>query len=123
MTSDSDNRDKPPPAQKPAKKPDPIEDVREGLGLLFRAAKSAMNELPTDKLEETLKTGVREVGRAVESVAQTIEREVFGAKAKDAKSTTDEKKEDEKKDEEGQDKTEKPDEPVDRSSTNDPGKS
>ncbi len=28
---------------KRAKKPDPIEDVREGLGLLFRAAKSAMN--------------------------------------------------------------------------------
>ncbi|MBK6698203.1 MAG: hypothetical protein IPG50_39370 [Myxococcales bacterium] len=64
-----------------AKKPDPIEDVREGLGLLFRAAKSVISELPTQKIEETVVTGVKEVGRAVETVASTIEREVFGKKA------------------------------------------
>lgn len=59
------------------KKPDPIEDVRKGLGLLFRAAKNAVSELPTGKVEEAVATGLREVGRAVESVASTIEREVF----------------------------------------------
>lgn len=64
-----------------AKKPDPIEDVREGLGLLFRAAKSMISELPTQKIEETVVTGVKEVGRAVETVASTIEREVFGKKS------------------------------------------
>lgn len=70
------------------KKPDPIEDVREGLGLLFRAAKNAVRELPTDKLEESLKTGVREVSRAVENVAGAIEREVFGAKKNEGASPT-----------------------------------
>jgi hypothetical protein len=58
-------------------KPDPIEDVRKGLGLLFRAAKTAVQKLPTKNLEEVVVTGAKEVGRAVENVAQTIEREVF----------------------------------------------
>lgn len=81
-------------ADEPNKKPDPIEDVRKGLGLLFRAAKNAASELPTGKLEDALMTGVREVGRAVENVASTIEREVFGAKhtksAKDESAKVDE---------------------------------
>lgn len=59
------------------KKPDPIEDVRKGLGLLFRAAKTAVNELPTDKLEKAVVSGVKEVGKAIENVAQAVDKEVF----------------------------------------------
>jgi hypothetical protein len=59
-------------------KPNPFEDVRKGLGLLFRAAKTAAQKLPTTKVEEVVATGAREVGRAIENVASTIEREVFG---------------------------------------------
>lgn len=70
------------------KKPDPIEDVRKGLGLLFRAAKNAVAELPTGKVEEAVATGLREVGRAVESVASTIEREVFKGGAQPEKRET-----------------------------------
>jgi hypothetical protein len=59
-------------------KPNPLEDVRKGLGLLFRAAKTAAQKLPTTKVEEVVATGAREVTRAIENVASTIEREVFG---------------------------------------------
>jgi hypothetical protein len=57
--------------------PDPIEDVRKGLGLLFRAAKSAIESLPTAKVEDAVLTGAREVGRALENVTQTIDRQFF----------------------------------------------
>ena len=63
--------------EKPEDKPDPIEDVRKGLGLLFRAAKSAVTALPTDKLEEAVLSGAREVGRAIENVTQTIDKQIF----------------------------------------------
>ena len=59
------------------KDPDPIEDVRRGLGLLFRAAKSAVSRIPTEKLEEAVVTSAKEVGRALENVGRTIEREVL----------------------------------------------
>jgi hypothetical protein len=59
-------------------KSDPIEDVRKGLGLLFRAAKTSIDKLPTKELEQAVVTSAREVGRAFESVGKTIEREVFG---------------------------------------------
>jgi hypothetical protein len=62
-------------------KPDPIEDVRKGLGLLFRAAKTAAQKLPTKNLEEVVVSGAKEVGRAVENVANTIEKQVFGRDA------------------------------------------
>jgi hypothetical protein len=58
-------------------KPDPIEDVRKGLGLLFRAAKSAIESLPTGKVEDVVITGAREVGRAIENVTQTIDKQLF----------------------------------------------
>jgi hypothetical protein len=61
----------------PQKKTDPIEDVRKGLGLLFRAATTAVNSLPTDKFETAVVSGVKEVGRAIENVAQAIDKEVF----------------------------------------------
>lgn len=74
-------------------KPNPLEDVRKGLGLLFRAAKTAAQKLPTTKVEEVVATGAREVTRAIENVATTIEREVFGQRPRpssgDAKGDSD----------------------------------
>ncbi len=66
------------------KKPDPIEDVRKGLGLLFRAARNAVDEIPTDKIEGAVKTGAREVTRVIETVTSTIEKELFPGHAKSA---------------------------------------
>ena len=63
------------------KKPDPLEDVRKGFGLLFRAAKTAVSELPTDKVEAAVVSGVKEVGKALENVAQAIDKEVFKSSA------------------------------------------
>jgi hypothetical protein len=57
-------------------KSDPIEDVRKGLGLLFRAAKGAIDKLPTKDVEQVVVTSAREVGRALENVGKSIEREV-----------------------------------------------
>jgi hypothetical protein len=58
-------------------KPDPLNDVKKGLGLLFRAARTAATRLskegaPLDKLEEVVRTGAREVGRAFENVTNTV---------------------------------------------------
>ncbi len=58
--------------------PNPFNDVRRGLGLLLRAARTAARKLPTTDLENVVATSAREVGRALENVAVTIEREVFG---------------------------------------------
>ncbi|HXN31627.1 MAG TPA: hypothetical protein VN894_07195 [Polyangiaceae bacterium] len=62
-------------------KPTPLQDVRKGLGLLFRAAKAAVEKLPTGGVEEVVATSAREVGRAIENVASAIEREVFGKRS------------------------------------------
>ena len=82
-------------------KPNPLEDVRKGLGLLFRAAKTSIEKLPTKDLEEVVVTSAREVGRALENVGKTIEREVLGKKDEPkARVSTDEtapKTEEEKK--------------------------
>ena len=61
-------------------KPDPIEDVRKGLGLLFRAAKGAIDKLPTKDVEQAVVASAREVGRALENVGKSIEREVARVK-------------------------------------------
>ena len=68
----------------PDDKPKALEDVRKGLGLLFRAAKTTVEKLPTKDLEEVVVTSAREVGRAIENVGKTLEREVFGKKPGDA---------------------------------------
>jgi hypothetical protein len=62
------------------KKPDPIEDVRKGLGLLFRAAKGAVEKIPTKDMEQLVVSSAREVGRALENVAKGVEREVSRVK-------------------------------------------
>jgi hypothetical protein len=59
------------------KKPDPVEDLKKGLGLLYRAAKNAVDEIPTGKIEEAVKTGAREVGRAIENVTGVIDEQIF----------------------------------------------
>jgi hypothetical protein len=61
-------------------KPSPFEDLRKGLSLLFRAAKTTVEKLPKTDLEEAVMTSAREVGRAIENVGKAIEREVFGKK-------------------------------------------
>jgi hypothetical protein len=65
----------------PDEKPNPLNDVVKGLGLLFRAAKTTVERLPTKDFEEAVVTSAREVGRALENVGKTLEREVFGKKA------------------------------------------
>lgn len=57
-------------------KPRPVDDLKEGLGLLFRAAKGAVEKLPTDKLEDVAKDAVKEVGRAFESIGNELEKVV-----------------------------------------------
>jgi hypothetical protein len=61
-------------------KPDPLSDTLKGLGLLFRAARTVAKKIPTKDLEEAVATSAREVGRAIENVATTIERNVRGKK-------------------------------------------
>jgi hypothetical protein len=58
--------------------PNPLSDVVKGLGLLFRAAKTTVEKLPKKNLEEAVLTSAKEVGRALENVGRTIEREVLG---------------------------------------------
>jgi len=58
-------------------KPNPLEDLRKGLGLLFRAAKTTIEKLPTGELEEAVVSGAKEVGRAIENVAHTVEQQVM----------------------------------------------
>ena len=55
-------------------KPKPIEDLKQGLGLLFRAAKGAVEKIPTDKIEGAVKDGAKEVGKAVEAVANEVDK-------------------------------------------------
>lgn len=58
-------------------KPKPIDDLKEGLGLLFRAAKGAVDQIHADKIEVAAKDAVKEVGRAFESIGNEVDK-VFG---------------------------------------------
>ena len=58
-------------------KPKPIDDLKEGLGLLFRAAKGAVDKLPTGKIEEVAQDAAKEVTRAFESLGSELEK-AFG---------------------------------------------
>jgi hypothetical protein len=58
-------------------KPNPIDDLRKGLGLLFRAAKTTIEKLPTGEIEQAVMSGAKEVGRAIENVAHTVEQQVL----------------------------------------------
>jgi hypothetical protein len=50
------------------KDPDPVEDLRAGLGLLFRAARGAVERIPSHKIEELVKEGTDKVGKAFHKV-------------------------------------------------------
>ena len=56
-------------------KHDPLEDAKKGFGLLFRAAKAAVEKLPTKEVEEAVISGAKELGRAVESVGRSLEKQ------------------------------------------------
>jgi hypothetical protein len=58
-------------------KPSPIEDLRKGLGLLFRAAKTTLEQIPTGELEKAVVSSAKEVGRAIENVTHTVEKQIF----------------------------------------------
>lgn len=58
-------------------KPNPFQDLRQGLGLLFRAAKTTLERLPTGELEEAVKTGAKEVTRAIENVTHAVEEQIL----------------------------------------------
>ena len=62
-------------------KPSALLDLTKGLGLLFRAAKTTLQKLPTGELEEAVVTSAKEVGRAIENVTQTVshtvEKQIF----------------------------------------------
>jgi hypothetical protein len=55
-------------------KPKPVDDLKQGLGLLFRAAKGAVERLPTDKIEDAVKDGAKQVGKAFETVAGELDK-------------------------------------------------
>ena len=52
----------------------PLEDLKEGLGLLFRAAKGAIEKVPTQKAEDVAKDAVKEVSRAFETIGGEIDK-------------------------------------------------
>lgn len=55
-------------------KPKPLDDLKQGLGLLFRAAKGAAEKLPLDKVEEVAKDAAKEMGRAVETIGDEADK-------------------------------------------------
>jgi hypothetical protein len=59
-------------------KPDPLSDVVKGFSLLLRAARTTVERMPKKGLEDAVMETAREVGRAIENVANAVEREVFG---------------------------------------------
>lgn len=66
----------------------PLEDLKESLGLIFKAAKGAVEKLPTDKVEHVAKDAVKEVGKAFESIgaeADKMWKSATGTKPPEAK--------------------------------------
>src|SRR5438552_2755200 len=83
-------------------KPKPVEDLKEGLGLLWRAAKGAAEKLPVEKVEDVAKDAAKEMGRAVETIGGEIDKlwnKATGTEKTEAKAgeeKTEEKKEEKK---------------------------
>jgi hypothetical protein len=94
------------------KKPKPLDDLKEGLGLLFRAAKGAVEQLPTDKVEAVAKDAAKQVGKTFETIGSEMDKvwkratgseppaPAPAAPAPEAKAADTEKKDDEEKKEE-----------------------
>lgn len=78
----------------------PLDDLKQGLGLLFKAAKGAVEKLPTEKVEHVAKDAAKEIHRAFETVGNEIDK-AFGHKGQSSSAPPAEaKKEDEEKKEE-----------------------
>jgi hypothetical protein len=58
------------------KPPSALKDLTKGLGLLFRAARTTLQKLPTGELEAAVVTSAKEVGRAIENVTSTVAQTV-----------------------------------------------
>lgn len=69
----------PPPSSEDA---DPVDELKKGLGMLFRAAKHAAEKLPTERIENVVRTGAKEVERVVEQIPK---RAIGGAVTAGAK--------------------------------------
>jgi hypothetical protein len=54
--------------------PRPLDDLKEGLGLLFRAAKGAVEQFPTEKVEETAKEAAKQVGKTFEVIGNEMDK-------------------------------------------------
>ena len=52
----------------------PSDDLKEGLFLLFKAARGAAKEFDTTKVEQQLQSGARKVEKTVESGARELAR-------------------------------------------------
>lgn len=62
------------PAMSDDKSSKPVDDLKQGLNLLFRAAKGAVEKIPTDRIEGAVKDGAKEVGKAFETVAGELDK-------------------------------------------------
>lgn len=62
------------PAMSDDKSSKPVDDLKQGLNLLFRAAKGAVDKIPTDRIEGAVKDGAKEVGKAFETVAGELDK-------------------------------------------------
>lgn len=62
------------PAMSDDKSSKPVDDLKQGLNLLFRAAKGAVDKIPTEKIEGAVKDGAKEVGKAFETVAGELDK-------------------------------------------------
>jgi hypothetical protein len=56
------------------KKPNPLEDLKEGFGLIFRAAKTAVENLPTDKVEDVAKEAAKQVSKTFETIGNEMDK-------------------------------------------------
>ena len=57
-------------------KSDPVDDLKQGLGFLFKAAKGAVEKLPTEKIEGVAKDAAKEVSRAFETVGSEVQKAI-----------------------------------------------
>ena len=54
----------------------PSDDLKEGLGLIFRAARTAAKQVDVAKIDKSLDRAVTEVGRVVSRVGRVVADEV-----------------------------------------------
>jgi hypothetical protein len=60
----------------------PVEDLKEGFGFLIRAAKSAVERLPTQRVEDIAQDAVKEAGQVFDKLGTHIDQAIH--KASDA---------------------------------------